>query len=81
MARMAHPEKPEVINIGQHGGLPLYGAFNQGIGLAGGECRTRAVRRMACVAPCSIERKAGFAGLRLRESRSGAPGFGDRAWW
>ncbi len=37
-------EKPEVIDVGQHGGLPLCGAFNQGIGLTGGKSRTCAVR-------------------------------------
>src|SRR5580698_9581909 len=36
-------EETEVIEIGQHGGLPQDCVFDQSVGLLGGVCRTRAV--------------------------------------
>src|ERR1700683_444084 len=37
-------EKPEIINVGQHRGLPLHCTFNHGVGLSRGECRAGSVR-------------------------------------
>ena len=36
-------EKPEVVEIGQHGGLPLHGIFDQGVGLLVSKGGARAV--------------------------------------
>ena len=38
--KYGYAEEAEVIEIGQHGGLPLQGAFDQSVGLLSGECRT-----------------------------------------
>ena len=35
-----HAEQAEVVEISEHGGLPLQGAFDQSVGLPGCECRT-----------------------------------------
>src|SRR5580700_3620522 len=40
----AYAQQPEVVEIGEHGGLALNCAFDQSIGLLGGECGACSVR-------------------------------------